>query len=286
MAKRYKSGDTVGRFEVVDVLGQGSHGTFYRAAANNDGRAVFLKGYNSPSPRVPWYRAYLEHQQSIWDGIAASPAARFTYRAIELFEHERQYFQAIEHLDGLDVEAALEQNIGSPSARLIWARVLTAGLAAFHALGVVHCDLKPANLHLTPDASIHAGYVVRLIDFDWAVRTAAPAPWHGSKDYVGTTNYASPEHLRGEVPSAASDVFTAALIILELLFGVHPYCRETMGDYREAVLAGASDLNALTARASEAGRWRHYLPMLSAALDLDPARRPTAGRLNELLNGQ
>ena len=285
MARRYGHGDEVGRFRVTAVLDQDSHGTFYKALEAGDGRTVFLKGYNSPSPRVTWYRPYIEHQRSIWDEIAASPAARFTYRAIELFEHERQYFQAIEHLEGLDVEAALEQGLGSPAARLVWARVLTAGLAAFDELGVVHCDLKPANLHLTPDPTIQAGHVLRLIDFDWAVRTDAPAPWHGSKDYVGTTNYASPEHLRGEVPSFASDVFSSALMITELLLGVHPYRHETMGEYRDAVLGGATDLSALAAGPS-AERWRHYVPALAAALDLDPARRPTARRLNEILNGK
>ncbi|MBT9554411.1 MAG: hypothetical protein IV100_00225 [Myxococcales bacterium] len=269
---------------MAHVLGQGSHGTFYRAHEGDV--PVFLKGYNSPSPRVAWYRAFLEHQQTIWERIAASPAARFTYRAIAFFEHERQYFQAVEHLEGLDVEAALEQGLGSPSARLIWTRVLTAGLAAFHDVGVVHCDLKPANLHLTPDPTIHAGHVLRIIDFDWAVRTDAPAPWHGSKDYVGTTNYASPEHLRGEVPGAASDVFTAALIVTELLLGIHPYRRETMGEYRDAVLAGAVDLNAIAGSGPMVERWRHYLPTLTATLDLDPTRRPSARELNDVLNGR
>ncbi len=100
-------------------------------------------------------------------------------------------------------------------------RQIAAGLAAAHAAGVVHGDLKPANLMVTPNGTIKImdfGLARRVLELDlrgdtieW---TDSPGP-HIS----GTPGYMAPEQIRGEPPSAASDVFVLGLIFYEMLTG-------------------------------------------------------------------
>jgi eukaryotic-like serine/threonine-protein kinase len=99
-------------------------------------------------------------------------------------------------------------------------RQVAAGLAAAHAAGVVHGDLKPANLIVTPSGTI------KIMDFGLAQRVSelsrdTTIEWTGSSSshISGTPGYMAPEQTRGEPASAASDVFVLGLIIYELLMG-------------------------------------------------------------------
>jgi hypothetical protein len=168
-----------------------------------------------------------------------------------------------------------------------WAKVLTAAVAALHESHVVHADLKPANVYLVEDRTIGSGYQLKLIDMDFSLLSDRRAPWHGFQGYVGSDNYRSPEHLtRGAVPSMASDVFTCGLMLYELLAGEHPYWRDDQADYATLVrayaakppaLLGSMPLPALNAEVSAA---------LHRCLSPDPAARPTAAALAEVLSGR
>jgi hypothetical protein len=137
------------------------------------------------------------------------------------------------------------------------------------------------------DASLGAGYQLKLIDMDFSVLADRRAPWHGHQGYVGTDNYRSPEHMtRGGVPLPASDVFTCGLILYELLVGMHPYWQEDQAEY--AKLARAHDLDppallgTLPAPASNAV----VSAMLHRCLSPDPGARPTAMEMRAALSGR
>ena len=158
----------------------------------------------------------------------------YSYRFIDFFEHNigiTCYFQVFEfaergkNLTEIINELKTSATAKSWSQRVILAKVLTAGLRALHEARIVHTDLKPDNIQLFYAPHIEAGYTLRSIDLDFAILAGMRAPWHAATDftYVGTPGYQSPEHLDGRTPIVASDIFTAGLMLYELLAGAHPY---------------------------------------------------------------
>src|SRR5205823_10298002 len=113
----------------------------------------------------------------------------------------------MELVDGM----ALRQLCGSP---LPLDRVLHMGeqiaraLAAAHARGIVHCDIKPENLMVRQDG------FVKVLDFGLARDLSSTIS--SSVAAAGTLRYMSPEQSRGEVPSSASDIFSLGLVLYEL----------------------------------------------------------------------
>ncbi|HEY8580110.1 MAG TPA: protein kinase [Beijerinckiaceae bacterium] len=299
MAKKLKVGDVVGHFTVTKVFGPGMMAISYRAQSPS-GEPVFLKQYKSPSPTVVWYKPFVAYQHELARRVSSGRAQHFAVRHIESFEADwggRSYFQAYEFVErGADLEQLLEEDrrvragAGLTAEQwgrhVTWSKVLTAGVEALHTSGVVHADLKPANAYMISDPSIAAGYQLKLIDMDFSLFADQRAPWHGFQGYVGTDNYRSPEHLRrGDVPSTASDVFTLALILYELLTGRHPYWFDDQAEYARAVNAYTAKppalLGALPGADSAA-----FSATLHRCLAPDPSKRPRAVELREGLRGQ
>ena len=129
--------------------------------------------------------------------------------------------------------------------RLYASAVFAFALSKLHGANIVHCDLKPENVQMRHDPSILVKYKPLIIDMDWSILSDRRAPWHGQQAYVGTVGYMSPEHLRkGECPCEASDVFTAAIIVSQLLTGSSPFASHLDADRAELdayVLSGKND---------------------------------------------
>jgi len=304
MAKKLKVGDTIRGYRITKVFGPGMMAISYAAQAPS-GTKVFFKQYKSPAPTVVWYPAFVAYQKELSARVQSGRAAHFAVRQVDAFEERwggRCYFQAYEFVEnGADLQHVLDQErerhrlTKSAPARdpavwarhVTWAKVLTAAIAALHESRIVHADLKPANAYLIEDSTIGSGYQLKLIDMDFSLLADRKAPWHGFQGYIGTDNYRSPEHLtRGSVPALASDVFTCGLMLYELLAGQHPYWRDDQGEYAALVkayvakppaLLGSMPLPALNATVSVA---------LHRCLSPDPAVRPTAAALRDILSGR
>lgn len=297
MARNLREGQTIDEFTVEERLGGGSFATPFRATEKG-GRRVFLKQYKVPTSLTPWYKGYIAYQAELMRRVQSSDAGRYCYEMIKFFEADSGgpcYFQAFEFLDtGKELAKVLEAARRNPliapwPRRLTWARVFLKGLSALHAQKVVHTDLKPENIELLEDATIEAGYRVKLIDMDFTVLSDRKAPWHDdpNNNYVGTANYFSPEHLRGAVPTEASDVFTAALIVCEILAkGGHPYASDNPDIYAAAVRAHAARPKLLDRIPERDGATEDLEAALYAALDPDPKARPTAENLHAALLGR
>ncbi|MFE7974627.1 serine/threonine-protein kinase [Streptomyces shenzhenensis] len=137
-------------------------------------------------------------------------------------------------------------------------------LSAIHVEGIVHLDLKPANVLLTEDGP-------RVIDFGIAQIERLTEPRRG---FAGTYAYASPEQLR-EQPTftPASDVFSLGTVLARLALGRSPWGQDTPSVVAN-VRAGPPDLAGLPGDLAEVVR---------SCLHLDPDRRPTAGEVAEAL---
>jgi serine/threonine protein kinase len=275
------------------------------AAQAPSGEKVFFKQYKSPAPTVVWYAPFVAYQKELSARVRDGKAAHFAVRQVDAFEAVwggRCYFQAYEFVEnGADLQQMLdrerERHRATKSApvrdasvwarHVTWAKVLTAAIAALHESNVVHADLKPANAYLIDDPTIGSGYQLKLIDMDFSVLADRRAPWQGFQGYVGTDNYRSPEHLtRGSVPVLASDVFTCGLILYELLAGEHPYWREDQSEYAALVKAHAAKPPALLGSMPAPAQNAEVSAALHRCLSNDPAARPTAAALRDILSGR
>ena len=304
-----ESGDrvrgAVHSYTLVKLLNKGASANAFSATDEN-GERVFLKAYTSPTTFKPWYDGYLRYAIELNARLGADPVlAQQTVRATDIFsatyEHDGKptrnpnIFQVFPFITG-------NRNLGdvidgggkraTGAERLAMAAIFAGALARLHAAKVVHADLKPANVQM---ARIRSGgglaFRPLLVDMDFSVLADRRAPWHGdtSAGYVGTPGYFSPEHLRGEVPTTASDAFTAAIIIWQLLAGRHPFASALddgaePGDYRERVLAGRSDFGSSAPKfVGGVAAPDSLRRLLMAALSPDPAKRPTATDLHAAL---
>jgi serine/threonine protein kinase len=156
------------------------------------GQKVFFKQYKSPAPTVVWYSAFVAYQKELQSRVAAGKATNFAVRQLDAFEEiwgGRCYFSVYELVENggdlqaiLDEERELHRRTGkAPTAdptiwsrHVTWCRVFMAGMAALHEAKIVHADLKPANVYLIQDATIAAGYQLKLIDMDFSLLGRPP----------------------------------------------------------------------------------------------------------------
>lgn len=290
----------VDSYVVEKVLSQGAFAHAARAQSTVRGRAVFLKRYFAPTITLPWYAGFVEHQQELKRRVNAHDGLRgYCYGFLDFFEgtegrSNRTFHQVFEFIEGgkplTDYLAELSKSGPGDrwEERVTFARVMMMAMGALHKQKIVHTDLKPDNLLLIPNPLRPGAFSLKVIDMDWAIFSDRRAPWHGQgMGYIGTSGYMSPEHLRQEVPTQASDVFTCAIMLSELLAGVHPYVGKRGED---AVLAkavqGADFKPFKLPRAIEKVDNPAYLEdLINRALDPSAARRPCADDLKNALLG-
>ena len=290
MARILNPNDKVEDYKIVRVLNRGGMAISYEAFHPTKGR-VFFKQYKSPSPTVDWYEAYKRQQNEIKKRITSPEVGPFCCRLEEFFEATaggRCYFQVFEFIEGGgSLQTVIDTVRAEPETypwekRLILARRLLAGLQNLHSAGVVHCDLKPANVQLVNDKTITAGFVLKLIDMDFSILSGKRAAWEGATNpigFVGSPNYFSPEHIQGKRPDTASDIFTAGLILYEMLGAGHPYASEDDTAYSRAALSWSAKPPRLAGSLPPPLTADAVADALHRCLCPDPARRPAAAEV-------
>jgi eukaryotic-like serine/threonine-protein kinase len=258
----FPSGVILDRFEVLSVLGIGGTGTVFRAFDRERGHEVAVKAV--PQDATLRQRARRE----------ASVGARLEHphvvELLDLLEDDEYVYVISQLVDGGDLAAALRDRALGDSARL---RVLAAvcdALAHAHARGVVHRDVKPANVLLGRDGT------VKLADFGIAALADPDATVDDR--LLGTLSYMAPEACRGQRPAAPADVWAAGVLVYEALSGANPFRARTPDELLERHAAKARPL----------GEVRSDLPkgLVAAcmrALSANPRRRPTALALRDAL---
>ena len=289
------AGDVIaGKFRIINHLNRGMMANAYEAELLASKRKVFFKEYISPRPTVSWYKGFVAYQKAMGKTLRGSDVANFCLLAEETFEEDSRVtaagekrrtpkvlYQTFEFIsNGQDLEKRLK-TVLPWEQRLVFARVFMAGLSLLHKVGVVHCDLKPANLQLIEDPTIGARFRLKLIDMDFSVLSAKKAPWDGHNGYVGSPGYMSPEHLgaSGQAPGESSDVFTAAIILHELLGGGHPLHGFDDEEIMKRVKAGRIDRMKLRGSLGKSDHDARVVEVVHACFHADPRKRPKAAEL-------
>ena len=216
------------RFEIVQVLGKGGMGTVYLARDEKLGRQVAVKVLNaaelsSSDARVRFVR------ESRAAAAIRHPNVATIYEVGET--DEGQPFIVMEYCEGETLSQRIRRRPVEAGEFLSIGRQIASALAAAHANGVVHRDIKSANIIIEPRGQ------VKILDFGLARLTeepAAEAPSFAttSNRFFGTLHYLSPEQARGTAADARSDLFSAGVVLYQLASGHLPF----NGDFPLAVL--------------------------------------------------
>jgi predicted ATPase/serine/threonine protein kinase len=265
----------IGAYEILSPIGRGGMGEVYLAQDTRLGRKVAVKLLRAPLGSNP--DAVRRFEQ---EARAASSLNHPNIVTIyEIGELRDRRFIAMEFVEGRSLAAMLGPAMDATTLADIGAQLARA-LSVAHAAGIVHRDIKPENVIVRED-----GYV-KVLDFGLARLARLPTveDSHAVTNpnlLMGTPRYMSPEQARGETASAASDVFSLAVVLYELATGRHPF---------EANSTLAT-LHAITSSAATApSHWVADLPpvldgLLMSMLDKAAVSRPSARRIEVELSG-
>jgi Tol biopolymer transport system component len=266
---RLAPGTRLGRYEIVALHGVGGMGEVYRATDSRLGRTVAIKVLARELAENASFRARLEREAF---AVAAlkHPHICVLYDIAEL---EGADCLVMEYLDGETLAAKLQRGPLPLADVLRYGIEIAEALAAAHAHGFVHRDLKPGNVMITAAGA-------KLLDFGLAkpqlrhgstgaAPTVVAAPLTASFGILGTPGYMAPEQLRGQEADARSDVFALGITLYELLAGERPFGGNTDADVSAAVLARDPDLAVLAARGAPA----LFTRVVEKCLAKDPERR-------------
>jgi serine/threonine-protein kinase len=206
--------EKIGRYQILDRVGKGGMGVLYRGVDPVLDREVAIKvmlvdfSNDTEQMRPRFYRE-------------AQAAARLQHSNIvtifEFAEDHNTPYIVMEFLKGTPLDTRMAAPIPlTLDDKLNVVAQLCSALQYAHAQGVVHRDIKPANLFMLPDGT------VKLLDFGVAKLTSSTLTKQG--DVIGSVSYMSPEQLSGsESTDGRSDIFSAGVVLYELLTGRKPF---------------------------------------------------------------
>jgi serine/threonine-protein kinase len=221
-----------GRYRVAATLGSGTMGTVYRATRISDGLPVAVKLISKDPHSSELARRVAREAQAL-----AALEHPHALAVIELGEDAHGTFLVTKLAPGVSLDAILSARRLPPELALMIADQVLAALEHAHGLGILHRDVKPGNVIVAfqPDGRPHA----RLIDFGLAKFQnhevwGAQSMITSQGAIVGTPAYIAPEQLFGPFVDARSDVYSAGVLLFELLTGSWPFVAEEVADVLRA----------------------------------------------------
>jgi len=213
--------ERIGKYEIVGVLGQGGMGVVYRARDPRIGRDVAIKtlteGFTGDADMLKRF-----YQEAGHTGNLRHPNIVTVY---DFGDEEGLPYIVMEFLDGEPLDKLIrEKDRLHLSTKLDIIEQVCAALGYAHLQGMIHRDVKPANVIVQRDG------LVKLLDFGIA-RTGQPGQrveqgMTRTGTLVGTPAYMAPERLRGEQFDGRSDIFSAGVMLYQVLTGVLPFNAE------------------------------------------------------------
>lgn len=267
------------RYVLLDQLGEGGMGVVYQALDRLTGEVIALKQvltptgnlmFNSVDPNDPHQLALAREFQTLatlrhpniisvldygfakFDGEEIAPRPYFT---MTLLDNPKTILEAGYNLNVEGKIHLLQQTLQA--------------LNYLHRRGIIHRDVKPANILVTTDN------LIKVLDFGLAIKDIRNET--KPDGLVGTVPYMAPEVLRGEPPSERSDLYAIGVIAYELLVGHHPYSTKTLAGLIYEILNTSPDLQPFATLDFDVEKSPHFERWIETAnLEIDTLKLNTS----------
>ncbi|MBX9736363.1 MAG: serine/threonine protein kinase [Phycisphaerales bacterium] len=270
-------------YKIERELGRGGMGVVYLARDTRLGRQVAIK---TLPPAAGDHSAPDQHRRTERFRREAQILAQLNHPNIagiyDIAEDRGAVYLVMEYVDGPTLMDRLSQQPGGLPANeaISVAEAIATALTAAHEAGIVHGDLKPANVKITPKG------IVKILDFglarggsrqntlDVSVTDDAPTSAFAASDIdslvAGTPGYMSPEMARGQTVDARADLFALGSVFFETLTGRRAFSGKTAGEVMASVLLHEPDYTQIRAGTPDAAA-----RLIARMVAKDPAKRPS-----------
>jgi serine/threonine protein kinase/TolB-like protein/Tfp pilus assembly protein PilF len=219
------AGQEVGPYKILSKLGQGGMGAVYLAENSRLNKKVALKFLSSEFITDNWAKRQLVREaQAV--AMLDHPNICAVYDFEEIGEHS---FIVMQYIEGQTLSDLIRKKSLKTGQMVILAQQIANALADAHAHGIIHRDIKPRNIMVTPSGQ------VKVLDFGLAktiqknLEDATESLSHLSRDglLIGTIAYMSPEQLRGDKLDYRTDIFSLGTVLYEMVCGKNPFAHKT-----------------------------------------------------------
>src|SRR3954447_26021097 len=248
------------RYRSVETVAHGGMGEIYKATDDSLGREAAVKVLAERFAQDDALRARFTREALAAARLSGDPSTVTIY---DVGEWNGRPYIVMELATGGTVAERIDDGGTDPAQALRWLEQAAVALDAAHARGVIHRDVKPANLLIARDGSI------RVADFGIA-SAAGLASVTIPGTVLGTLGYLAPEQASGRDVGPAADRYSLAVVAYELLAGERPYERAGTGT-GEAAAAARDPVPAISSVAADLPATLD--PVFERALAKDPARR-------------
>jgi eukaryotic-like serine/threonine-protein kinase len=258
MSQDFTSGQRLGDYEILDVLGAGGMGKVYKVrnviSDRVEAMKILLPNLSSQQELADRFLREIKLLASMNHPNIAQLRTALTI--------DNQLVMIMEFVDGITIASRLQDGPLAPASAVNYVDQVLAALSYAHKMNIVHRDVKPANMMLTPQG------IVKLMDFGIA-RSASDRGLTMTGTTLGSLNYMPPEQVKGDPADARSDLYSLGVSLYEMVTGRLPF-------------QGDSSYSLMAAHLHEPPKppitYRADLPdalnqIILIALEKDPARR-------------
>jgi eukaryotic-like serine/threonine-protein kinase len=251
------------RYAGPQPIGRGGMGSIYRATDTTLGRAVAIKVLDDRYSEDENVRARFTREALAAARLSGYPNIVTIY---DVGEYQDRPYIVMEYLGGGSLDERIRSAPVDTRQALDWLEQAAAALDAAHREGVVHRDVKPANLLLDRRGDVHVA--------DFGIASAAGlGSLTQTGTVLGTASYLSPEQARGERTTPASDLYSLAVVAFELFTGRRPFEGDSVAAEAAAHVTG----DVPSVRDVDPNAPYELDPVFAKALAKDPSRRFTSG---------
>jgi tRNA A-37 threonylcarbamoyl transferase component Bud32 len=216
-----RTGALLAGFRVESLLGEGAMGTVYLAEETRTGRRVALKVLAPELARDERFRRRFLRETE----LAASLDHPHVVPTLVSGEEDGTLYLAMAYVEGEDLRKLLQREGRlEPERALELLSQVAAALDAAHASGLVHRDVKPGNILVSPGPEADHAYIC---DFGLARHVSSVTSLTGERGFVGTIDYVPPEQIEGDTIDGRADVYSLGCVLYECLAGARPFDRES-----------------------------------------------------------
>jgi serine/threonine protein kinase len=251
------------RFEIVSLTGRGGMASVYQALDTVLDRIVAVKVFAVDTSED---RARLESEVRLLSGLNHPNLVTVHDAHLAVGPDDGPSFLVMEFVSGNTLRDSIATSVVSGELIVAVASGIGEGLHVVHEAGIVHRDVKPANILIEVDAPTTSGVRAKLADFGVA-HSLGSSHLTATATVIGTAAYLSPEQAAGAAITSASDIYSLGLVLLECFTGQMEY----PGSAAESLAARLGRDPEIPASLPDG-----WSALLGVMLARDPAARPTA----------